>query len=385
MKTPADPLLHSLARSHSKEPGAGSRPDSFAEPKKDDMLRDLDAQIAAIAEMVASQRSAGADEASLGNLRGFANQLKALRGQVETAASPQFLMQLRGRMSAAMTAAAGAVILAPGATAASAGSAALRMASAETQRLLGRNSGQISERSEEMSDWGQKYGIDLTEHQKREMELKRQEQELRDKGDFHGALGIHADRLRHQIGGYSTLLDSDKLSDADRRKIEERRKQAEDDLQASLREQERLGKGKDTGQAEQQGKDDRSDVKELYGPDDKRSTWELERRTDLKAGQASARMSLRDDSTSVSAGQAEVATQGVTTEVKKAMGQALGAAFELGAPDDVKAQARLAAAPAASAGAQDSSRTADLSTSAKPAPTLTADTHKPPAGRGTAP
>lgn len=173
----------------------------------------------------------GANDQQLAGIAQQLGDLRAIRERIETASSPMVLAQLRTQAANAIRVASESVQSAQGSAAAVSGAAALRAASPEARRLLGQGSAEISARTGEMFSIGSKYGIDLSDERVRERELKRKEEDLRNKGDLHGALGAHSERLHNEIGGYDKLLESGKLSPEEQRKIEARKQKAQEELE----------------------------------------------------------------------------------------------------------------------------------------------------------
>jgi len=184
-----------------------------------------------LAQEISAQKTMGANDQQLAGIAQQLGDLRAIRERIETASSPMVLAQLRTQAANAIRVASESVQSAQGSAAAVSGAAALRAASPEARRLLGQGSAEISARTGEMFSIGSKYGIDLSDERVRERELKRKEEDLRNKGDLHGALGAHSERLHNEIGGYDKLLESGKLSPEEQRKIEARKQKAQEELE----------------------------------------------------------------------------------------------------------------------------------------------------------
>ncbi|MCK0197363.1 hypothetical protein MWN34_10610 [Ancylobacter sp. 6x-1] len=369
----------------------GERPDPLQQAK-DELAHQIEGPLALLREQRAQLRATAPNDPQLAAIERREGDLQALLQQVEQSGNLATIAQLKHQIAESTRAATDTAqaVQASGVGVSAAGNIALHMASAETRRLLTEGSARITERAGEMLAWGKQYGVDLSEQEERERELKKKEQELRDKGDIVGALGIHGDRLRNQISGYDELLDSDKVPPAAKDRIAARRRQSLRELESVNREREAQDKGAGGhGQATRRTAEAEAALTQVYGGSDLRTAQALERRADEKKLRLGTDAQQGEGTRTVTAAQKEEEAA-VGMKQRDTAYAALGAASDddmqlaLAAPDAVKAQAKQAAIPAAAAGAADSSKTADLSGDAKPAPVQTADAGKPQSGRGAA-
>jgi hypothetical protein len=351
---------------------SGGRKESAS---RESMLTTLDDHISSTAADISNLRAAGADATHLAMLDRHLAHMQELRDTIRTTDSPLVLAQLQQQMKHAIqgtseSVQAAQVAVASGHTASAA--AAWHAASPETRRLLGQGSAEIATDADKMFGWGKKYGIDLHEEEEKERELRRKEEELRRKGDISGALGVHADRLRNEIGTADKIIGSEQAPAEKKAEAHGIKRKAEEELKKTLREQEQHNKGHRTGQAEQRAGEVHAWVEKDYRHDEKRFAAALERRSDRKKYDVHARADAEDESKSHSARKDEREWQ-VNNSEHANLGMQDGAsskkiAFGFDAAPEVKQQAKHAALPAAAAGATDSSKSADLSSEAKSAP-----------------
>jgi hypothetical protein len=342
---------------------------------RESMLTTLDAHISSTVADISNLRAAGADATHLAMLDRHVAHMQELRDTIRTTDSPLVLAQLQQQMKHAIqgtseSVQAAQVAVASGHTASAA--AAWHAASPETRRLLGQGSAEIAAGTNKMFGWGKQYGIDLHEEEEKERELRRKEEELRRKGDISGALGVHADRLRNEIGTADKIIGSEQAPAEKKAEAHGIKRKAEEELKKTLRQQEQHNKGHHTGQAEQRAGEEQAAIEHHYRHDEKRHVSALERWTDKKKNRLHARADAEDHSGSQS-DKNKAHRVYASDQTHDDLGMQDGAsskkiAFGFDAAPEVKQQAKHAALPAAAAGATDSSKSADLSAEAKSAP-----------------
>lgn len=110
----------------------------------------------------------------------------------------------------------------------------------QARRFMDQSSGPLEQRGRDFFGWGRLYGVDLSEHEKRERDLKRREQDLMRSGDMRGALGTRIERLDNQIAAGQALLDSPNVPEHRRADIERRIAEARRQREETARQQEAL-------------------------------------------------------------------------------------------------------------------------------------------------
>lgn len=375
-----------------KAAGASSSPDdepkSTDAPKAPDPLeqakeacrRDLQAAMVQLHEAKAALSALSPTHPQLAGIDRRAGEVHALLERIEATGSMVAIAQLQHKVTEIQRAATETAQVAQGVVASATGtSAAARLAAAspEARHLLTQGSAEISVRTGDMFATGSKYGIDLTGEQERERELRKLEEEARRKGDVAGALGFHGERLQNEISGYDKLLGSGKLSPAEQRKYEARRKKAQEELEKTQREREKAEHGQGTGQGDQRTKEAMTDLNTGYGDRDKNAAWAAEAWTDVAGNRVHA-STEGDASTRRGAGKIAAVRADITRQDDNGFAESgIGTQFAFDVAPEVKAKAKLAAAPAAAAGTANSSKNADLTAEPKQAPSQTADAGKP--------
>lgn len=195
----------------------------------------LDRQIAEIERQLSASRSAATETGNphIADLEQQAGQLAALRQRVQSAGSLASLAQLRVLVTDTVNAASNTVKTAETVMAASGGAtlAALRQEhqriSADNQAWLERTAGAFDARTQASTSLAAKYGIDISEEKKALDEARKREQEEKDPSK---KLDWRIAGLKSQISIHDKNLANPDLTEAERKREEEAKKKAQEDL-----------------------------------------------------------------------------------------------------------------------------------------------------------
>ncbi|WP_421414213.1 hypothetical protein [Agrobacterium tumefaciens] len=257
------------------------------ERARNDLMRDLDRELAEISRAIAARRVPGVSDASLDALEVKAGDLQALRSRIDGATNPLQIAQLKFQVAEAIRASESTVTAsAASQPAGSAGRLSTYALAAESQRILVEGTRELQESNKLISSWGRQCGVDLSQEDEREAQLKKKEDDLRAKGDIVGALGVHADRFENQIDSIDKIQDSGKVPPADMAKLDAKKKDLYGGLVKTLEQQakEARARGIQTEFVEQRLAATKESIQKEYGAHElERIQASVENRVEWKA------------------------------------------------------------------------------------------------------
>jgi hypothetical protein len=278
--------------------------DEAAKAARDDMMREVDRELAELTRAIGARRLPGVSDSHLDALELKAGDLQALRDRIGSASSVVQLAHLRHQLAEAVRAAESTTASSGSTTGPAGGHMSNFAIAAESQRILVEGSRELQQSNQLISSWGKQYGVDLSEHDERERDLKKREEELRAKGDVVGALGIHADRYENQIDSIDKLQDSGKVPAADMPKLDAKKKDLYKGLVTTLEQQAKEARvhGMQTEYIDKRLEDTKQAIEQQYGREEiTRIEASIDSRSDFKLARLSStteqQNALRADAT----------------------------------------------------------------------------------------